>query len=83
MSLRKAVIVLATHSITKTHLFKYIENFTSKTDHFQIINSDIFLISAQNIDFAYSLESPRRGGSNEYPQSTFLSRNKKKKCIPP
>ena len=25
----------------------------------------------------YSLEPPRRGGSNEYPQSLFLSRNKK------
>ena len=31
----------------------------------------IFLISAQNIDCGYSLESPRRGGSNEYPQSMF------------
>ena len=31
----------------------------------------IFLISAQNIDYAYSLEPPRRGGSNEYPQSMF------------
>ena len=27
--------------------------------------SDIF-ISAQNIDCGYSLEPPRRGGSNEY-----------------
>ena len=39
-------------------------------------NSDIFHISAQNIDCGYSLEPPRRGGSNEYPQSMFLSRNK-------
>ena len=31
----------------------------------------IFLISAQNIDFVYSLEPPRRGGSNEYAQSMF------------
>ena len=31
-------------------------------------------ISAQNIDCEYSLEPPRRGGSNEYPQSMFLSR---------
>ena len=38
----------------------------------------IFLISAQNIDCGYSLEPPRRGGSNEYPQSIFLSRNMKK-----
>ena len=40
--------------------------------------SDNFHISAQNIDCGYSLEPPRRGGSNEYPQSMFLSRNKKK-----
>ena len=44
-------------------------------------NSDIFLISAQNLDCGYSLEPPRRGGSNEYTQSMFLSRNNKK-CIP-
>ena len=31
----------------------------------------IFLISAQNIDCGYSLEPPRRGGSNEYPRSMF------------
>ena len=37
----------------------------------------IFHISAQNIDCGYSLELPRRGGSNEYPQSV-LSRNIKK-----
>ena len=30
-----------------------------------------FLISAQNIDCTYSLEPPRRGGSNAYPQSMF------------
>ena len=44
---------------------------------FQIKNSDIFHISAQNIDCGYSLEPPWRGGSNEYPHSMFLSRNKK------
>ena len=31
-----------------------------------------FQISAQNIDCGYSLEPPRRGGSNEYPQSMFF-----------
>ena len=31
----------------------------------------IFLISAQNIDCGYSLEPPRRGGSNVNPQSMF------------
>ena len=45
-------------------------------------NCDIFLIFAQNIDCGYSLEPPRRGGSNEYPQSMFLSRNKKTNVYP-
>ena len=44
-----------------------------KTENFQIKNSDIFHISAQNIDCGYSLEPPRRGGSNEYPQSMFYA----------
>ena len=43
---------------------------------------DIFLIFAQNIDCGYTLEPPRRGGSNEYPQSMFWSKNKKKIGIP-
>ena len=49
---------------------------------FQVKNSDIFRISAQNIDCWYSLELPRRGGSNEYPHSMFLSRNKKNNVYP-
>ena len=36
------------------------------------------LISAQKIVCGYSLEPPRRGGSNEYQQSMFLSRDMKK-----
>ena len=56
----------------------------SKTENFQIKkkNPDIFHISAQNIDCVYSLEPPRRDGSNEYPQSMFLSRNKKNNVYP-
>ena len=42
----------------------------------------IFLIFAQNIDCGYTLELPRRGGSNEYPQSMFLSKNKKNRYTP-
>ena len=42
-----------------------------KTQDFSDKNSDIFHISAQNIDCGYSLEPPRQGGSNEYPQSLF------------
>ena len=55
---------------------------TPKNENFQIKNFDIFYISAQNIDCGYSLEPPRRGGSNEYPQSMFLSRNKKNDVYP-
>ena len=54
----------------------------SKNESFQIKNSDIFHISAQNIDCWHSLEPPRRGGSNEYPQYMFLSRNKKNNVYP-
>ena len=53
--------------ITKTPLFKYIENFTTKNWKVLDKNSDIFHISAQNIYCGYSLEPPRQ----------FLSRNKK------
>ena len=45
-------------------------------------NSDTFQISAQSIDCGYSLEPPRRGGSNDYPQSIFFSRNKKNYVYP-
>ena len=58
--------------IKKTCLFKYTENLTTKKMKiFRYENSDIFHVSAQNIDCGYSLEPPRRGGSNEYPQSMF------------
>ena len=68
--------------ITKTRLFKYTENFTIKKEKLQIKTSDILHISAQNIDCGYMLEPPRRGGSNEYPQPMFLSRNKKNNVYP-
>ena len=35
-----------------------------KNEHFANRNSDVFHISAQNIDCGYLLEPPRRGGSN-------------------
>ena len=42
----------------------------------------IFLIFAQKIDCGYTLEPPRGGGSNEYPQSMFWSKNKKNGFTP-
>ena len=45
--------------ITKTRLFQYIENFTTKKMKTYMKNSDIFHIFAQNIDCGYLLEPPR------------------------
>ena len=71
-------IVNIAQPITKTRLFKYIENFTTKKKwKFSDKNSDIFHISAQNIDCGYSLEPPRWGGSNEYPESLFWAEIRK------
>ena len=53
-----------------------------KHEKFQIKNSDMLGISAQNIDCGYLLELPQRGGSNKYPQSMFLSRNKQNNAYP-
>ena len=47
-------------------------------------NADIFFISQQKHMLWYSLEAPRRGASNEYPQHLFSSINKKNiMWIPP
>ena len=54
-------------SITKTYLY----NFDPLKHHFYIVKLGftgiyiIFLISAHNTDSGYSLEPPRRGGSND------------------
>ena len=69
--------------ITKTRLFKYIENFTTKKRKIFIQkNSDNFHYPAQNIDCGYSLDPPRGDGSNEYQQSTFLSKIGKNNVYP-
>ena len=71
--------VMYTPSLRKhAHIIYSIFFFSSRIDNFQRKNFDIFLIFAQNIDCGYTLEPPRRGGSNEYPQSMFWSKNKKK-----
>ena len=76
------MVIWSPNNITKTRLFKYIENFTTKNWKFSDKNSDIFYISALNIDCVYSLEPPLRDGSKEYQQSMFLSRNKKNNVKP-
>ena len=48
----------------------------------QIKISDIFRISSQNIDCGYSLEPPRRGGSNEYHNLCFWAEIRKNSVYP-
>ena len=52
----------------------YRKFFAFKNENFHWKKFDIFLIFAQNIDCGYTLELPRRGGSNEYPQLEPLRR---------
>ena len=57
--------------------------YRRKYENIKTKNCDFFfLIFAQNIDCGYSLEPPRRGGSNEYTQSMFSTRNKKNYVYP-
>ena len=63
--------VSAMSSLRKHAYSNILKILSPKNENFQIKNSDIFHVSAQNIDYGYSLEPPRRGGSNEYPQSMF------------
>ena len=53
-----------------------------KLKNIQIKNSDIFQISAQNMDCGYSLEPPRWGGSNEYHNLCFLGEIRKNNVNP-
>ena len=61
----------------RKHSYSNIEYVTTNIWKFSDKKMIFFYISAQNIDCEYTLEPPRRGGSNEYPQSMFLLANKK------
>ena len=42
----------------------------------------MFHISAENIDFGYSIETPRQGGSNEHPQLyVFEQKEENYECL--
>ena len=65
------------HDSLRKHAYSNIIKLSPPKSMFSDKKADIFHISTQNIDCAYSLEPPHRSGSNEYPQSMFLRRNKK------
>ena len=70
---------LIRYHITKTYLY----NFDPRKPHFYIVKLGftgvyiIFLISAQKHRLWYSLEPPRRGGSNEFPNLCFEQKYEK------
>ena len=80
MSFKKRIVdrqvcalLLNLTTITKTCLY----NFDPLKPHFYIVKLGFtgvyifFLFLIKNIDYGYSLEPPRRTGSNVYPQSMF------------
>ena len=75
------IIIGYTQETSRKHAYIML---TPLKPHFYIVKLGftgvyiIFLISAQTHRLWYSLEPPRRGRSNEYSQSMFLSRNMKK-----
>ena len=72
IKLTKYIISLHNYKTLRKHAYSNVLKIIQpKKENFQIKFSDIFHISAQNIHCGYSLEPPRRGGSNEYPQSMF------------
>ena len=80
-TLQVSTICIGIHLQKLAHaIFK--EFLSLKIENFQLKIFDVFLIFAQNIDCGYTLEPPRRGGSNEYPQSMFWGKNKKIRNTP-
>ena len=59
---------------------QYTDFFSKAKIHLN--KTDVYRIFAQKIDCGYTLESPRRGGSNEYLQSMFWIKIKENKDTP-
>ena len=67
----------------RKHAYSNIPKIWSpKNEHFQIKNFWYFSHFCSKHILWYLLEPLRRGGSNEYPQSMLLSRNKKNNVYP-
>ena len=77
ISLDKVLFSIQKYSLRKHAYSNILKILPPKNENFQIKYFDIFHISAQNIDCGYSLELPRRGGSNEYPQSMIWAEIRK------
>ena len=76
-NLIRAIVALRKHAYSNI-----LKILPPKNENFQIKILILFHISAQNIDYGYSLELSQWGSSNKHPQSMFLSRNKKNNVYP-
>ena len=77
-NLQSVSISLNTFFAIRKHAYSNIlKILPPKSENFEIKNPDIFYTSAQNIDCGYSLEPPRRGGSNEYTKSMLSAEIRK------
>ena len=63
----------------RNHAYSNIQKSSAPLDK---KNCNIFHISTQNIDCRYSLEPPRRGGSNEYNNLCFWAEIRKIEYTP-
>ena len=60
-------LILQVSALRKHAYSNILKILPPKTEKFKIKILIFFHISDQNINYGYSLEPPRRGGSNEYP----------------
>ena len=79
-----AAHIIAANSMPSCHVCMSfpINIFGCKNLKFCSIFFIFFLFLLQNTDCGYMLEPPWQGGSNEYPQSMFWVKKKKKIGIP-
>ena len=82
ISFRISTVSLYSSPLRKHAYSNILKILPPKNENFQVKYSDIFQISAQNIDCGYSLVPPRRGGSNEYPQSMCKAEIRKIRYTP-
>ena len=73
----------AIHALRKHAYSNTLKTLPPKNENFQIKNSDIFLyFCSKHRLWVLVRTAVQRGGSNEYPQSMYLSRNKKNNVYP-
>ena len=65
------MIYIYIYTLRKRAYSNILKILPPKNEKFQIKILIFFIFLLKNIDRGYSLEPPRRGGSNKYPQSIW------------